>query len=437
MNHSVYIFGDFGSGYTQYPDDFAKAILSKGVDGIKANSQIALHREGNLIYYSYYRKFLGGVSPKGYIGFSICFNGVYCTDTVALFGIFERYVTDLAVSGRLIEFSTDGDLLPKAGALYLQKEEIDRISASLSGDIERIATTSFKSLPPYNYGAGNNEEKHCAVSDAEKVLPKLIKAANIIVIHKDSDNKSAQFVGFAKQLSDLFSANQELNKQNEDLNNQVASLNKQKKQYKLVTALSILSILAIVGIIAFGHNILTLRGEVENKESIIVEKNEKIESLEKDVSKKDATISSLKRDIASKEVLISKRDSFMLGFASLTPCPIAISDIEIKNEDQDYGAMIYSSNTTYIYSRMTVHSLIDGTVDLYVKFYTPYGLSTGSSSPSGYSYTSTASLTKNQTTTIGVSGWGSSTKGHWKSGSYRIEYWYKGVCLGTKSFTIY
>lgn len=403
MNHSVYIFGDFGSGYVQYPDDFAKTILSKGVDDIKANSQIVLHREGNLIYYSYYRKLLGGLSPKGFIGLSICFNGIYCSDSAAMFSLFERCVTDLAVSGRLIEFSTDGDLLPKAGALYLQKEEIDRIAASLSSEIDRIASTSFKNLPPYNYGAGINEEKYCTVTDAEKELPKLIKSANNIAIHKASDFKTTQFVGFAKQLSDLFSTNQELNRQNKDLNNQVASLNKQKKQYKLVTALSILFLLAIIGIIAFGHNILTLRGEVEDKESIIVEKNGKIESLEKDMSKKEATINSLKRDIASKDALISKRDSFMLGFASLTPCPIAISDIEIKNEDQEYGATIYSSNTTYIYSRMSVHSLIDGAVDIYVKFVTPYGLSTGSSSPSGYSYTSTASLTKNQTTTIGVS----------------------------------
>ncbi len=437
MNHSVYIFGDFGSGYSQYPDDFAKSILSKGVDDIKANSQIALHREGNLIYYSYYRKFLGGSSPKGFIGFSICFNGVYCTDTVALFSLFERGVTDLAVSGRLIEFSTDGDLLPKSGALYLQKEIIDRITASLSNEIDRITPLSFKKLPPYNYGAGISEEKHYSVSDYEKELPQLIKEANNIVIHKDSDYKSAQFVGFAKQLSDLFSANQELNKHNKDLSNQVASLNKQKKQYKLVTALSILFLLAIIGIIAFGHNILTLRGEVENKESIIADKNGKIESLQKDISQKESTIISLRRDIASKEALISKRDSFMLGFASLSPCPIAISDIEIKNEDQDYGAAIYSSNTTYIYSRMSVHSLVDGPVDIYVKFYTPDGLSSGRDSPPGYSYKSTASLTKNQTTMIGVSGWGSSTKGHWKSGSYRIEYWYNGVCLGTKSFTIY
>lgn len=437
MNHSIYIFGDLGSGYSQYPDDFAKSILSKGIENIKANSQIALHREGNLIYYSYYRKLLGGLSPKGFIGFSICFNGVFCTDTAALFNLFERGVTDLAVSGRLIEFSTDGDLLPKAGVLYLQKKEIDRIVASLSSEIERIATTSFKNLPPYNYCVGVDEEKHCAVTDVEKELPKLLKAANNIVIHKDSDYKTAQFLGFAKQLSDLFSANQELNKQNENLSNKVASLNKQKRQYKLVTALSILFLLAIIGIIAFGHNILTLRGEVENKDSIIVEKNEEIDSLEKNVSRKEATISSLKRNIASKETLISQRDSFMLGFTSSTPCPIAISKIEIKNEDQDYGATLYSSNTTYIYSRMSIHSLIDGPVDIYVKFYTPYGLSLGNESPFGYSYKSTATLYKNQITTVDISGWGNSVNGSWKAGSYRIEYWYNDICLGTKSFTIY
>ena len=435
MNYSIYIFGDFSSGYTQYPDDFAKSILSKRVSDLKANSQIVFHREGNLIYYSYYRKLLGGESPKGFIGFSICFNGVYCTDIGLLFNIFERKITDLAVSGRLIEFSTDGDLLPKAGALYLEKEEIDRISASLSNEIERISRTSFENLPPYNYGAGINEEKHCSIKDAEEIQ-RLVKAANNIVIYKDSDFRSSQFVGFAKQLSDLFSTNQALKKHNEDLNNQVASLNKQKKQYKLVTVLSILFLLALIGIIAFGHNILSLRGEVENKDNIIFEKNGEIESLETDVSQREATISSLKRDIASKEDLISKRDSFMVAFASNTSCPIAISNIEISNKGQDYGEKIYSSNTTYIFSRMTVHSLVAGPVDFYVKFYAPFGLSTGDYSPSGYSFISPASLTKNQSTTINVLGWGSSTKGHWPSGSYRIEYWYKGVCLGTKSFTI-
>ena len=437
MNHSVYIFGDFGSGYTQYPDDFAKTFLSTGTEELKANTQIALHREGNLIYYSYYRKLLGGISPKGYVGFSICFNGVYCTDLGALFDIFEQGVTDLAVSGRLIEFSTDGDLQSKTSSLYLQKDEVDRFSTSLTNIIGRLTATAFKNLPPLNYGAGINQAKYCSVENVGKELPKLIKTINNIIIHKDADYKSAQFIGFAKQLSDLNSINQELSDQNRTLNEQIVSLIKQKKQYKLVSFLATVVFLAIIGIIIFAHNIITLRGKVEDKDSIIFEKNELIESLEKDKSKKESTIVSLQRDLVAKEILINQRDSFWASFSSFTPCPIAITNIEVKNGDGDYGATIFSNSTTYIYSRISIHSLIDKAVDIYVKFYTPYGLSSNSDSPQGYSFKSSTSLKRNLITTLEVSGWGSSTKGHWESGSYRIEYWYKDICLGTKSFIVY
>lgn len=229
MNHSIYIIGDFGSGYTQYPDDFAKIILSKGIDDIKTDTQITLHRDDNLVYYCYYRKLLGGSSPRGYIGFSICFNSVYCTDIGAIFNIFERGVTNLAVSGRLIEFSMDGDLLAKVSSLYLQDDEIDRIKASLSNEIVQLSLDSFKNLPPVNYGSAN-QERHCLFDVAEKELPSLIKETNNIVIHKDSNYKSSQFTGYAKQLSDLNSINQELLSKNKTLTDQIIDLNKHSKK---------------------------------------------------------------------------------------------------------------------------------------------------------------------------------------------------------------
>ena len=86
---------------------------------------------------------------------------------------------------------------------------------------------------------------------------------------------------------------------------------------------------------------------------------------------------------------------------------------------------------------MSVFSLVDGMLDMYVKFYAPYGLSSNKESPSGYSFISSVSLSKYQMTTIGINGWGSSKQGHWQSGSYRIEFWYKDVCIGKKSFNIY
>lgn len=75
-----------------------------------------------------------------------------------------------------------------------------------------------------------------------------------------------------------------------------------------------------------------------------------------------------------------------------------------------------------------------------MKFYTPYGLCTGDSNmkvPSGYSYGDSFHLSKNASTTCDFSGWGSAEKGTRFSGNYRYEFYYKGKCIGTKSFTVY
>lgn len=439
MNHSVYIFGDLGNGFSQYPDDFTKKFFQVQSSELPAATQIALHREGNLIYYSYYRRLLGGTTSNHFIGISVCFNSLFTKEVNALFSVFEQCITDLAVSGKLIEFSKDGDLLSSTDSFYLKREEIERVSSFVSVAVNRIPSSSFMNLPPVNYGADKDKVCRCALEDAEAHLPKLLFDANNILILKDKDYKSSQFVGFAKQLSDLYDSNQTLEQENAKLKNQVSELNRKKKQYRLVTFLSIIALVAIAFIIFFRQNIVELQSEVEDKENIISSKDQRIETLKSEVSKKDASINRLKKDIAEKELLISKRDSFLVNYVSSSICPIALSDIELKGGDGDYGDPIYSSSTTYVYSRMRAHSLIDGAVDILVKFYTPYGLSgsTKGDSPTGYSYSSSVTLQKNQTTTIWVSGWGGDDKGHWKSGSYRIEYWYKDLCLGTKHFTIY
>lgn len=40
MNHSAYLFGKFGFGYTQYPDDYAKDILKSVATNNKVKTQV-------------------------------------------------------------------------------------------------------------------------------------------------------------------------------------------------------------------------------------------------------------------------------------------------------------------------------------------------------------------------------------------------------------
>ena len=438
MNYSIYIFGNFGTGYTQYPDDFAKTSFIRGHNEANANSKIAIHREGNLVYYSYYRKLLGEDSqPDAFLGFSVCLNGVYFLDIEQMFSFFEQSVTELAVSGEIVEFSNNGDISACTRALHLKRNEIETVKSSLRSRIDSLPNSAFSPLPPYNYGADDNVVERIAISDLGSALPLLLKSYNRITIIKNSDFNSKQFTGFARRITELYQQNEELNKLNTQLQENNRNLTKQKKQYKWVTLLAALVALSLICIIIFGHNVLSLKDKVNGQNTFIANMSVTIDSLKQAITAKDETITHLQNDVFKRDEMIAARDSFLVNLATFAACPIAVSDIQIKNGDGEYEEDIYSSNSTYIYPRMTAYSLMSGSIDLYVKFYSPNGLTTGSDVvPSGYSYKSTVSLQVFQNQTISLAGWGSSTKGTWPAGSYRIEIWYDNICLGSKSFYI-
>lgn len=120
---------------------------------------------------------------------------------------------------------------------------------------------------------------------------------------------------------------------------------------------------------------------------------------------------------------------------SIYACDVA----NVKNDGtviSDYGKSIYSSSSRYIKSKIDVNTNIEGSYDIYIKFITPTGMSSGTGSPSGYSFKQTIDLKKSQTSYI-LSGWGSDNAGHWTAGSYRMEFYYQGDLLYTKDFTVY
>ena len=121
---------------------------------------------------------------------------------------------------------------------------------------------------------------------------------------------------------------------------------------------------------------------------------------------------------------------------------ISISSIKIGNVyknnsiETNYGNTLYSSSTMFLKPRIYYYGYKSGSVTLYQKLYTPYGLSTGTSSPSGYSTKTDVYLYEGNNTTE-LQGWGGERKGHWSSGWYRYEVWYNGKCLASESFYIY
>ena len=139
---------------------------------------------------------------------------------------------------------------------------------------------------------------------------------------------------------------------------------------------------------------------------------------------------------------LSEKESLLSSIAN-NNIPLIITDIQMGNLyensqiETDYGSEIYSKNTMYIAPSINYIGLKSGSETLKVKFFNSQGtLSTGTTSPAGYSY-SNDNYIYNGKNTMTLSGWGSKNKGHWSAGNYRIEIWYKDKCLSSKSFTIY
>ena len=123
--------------------------------------------------------------------------------------------------------------------------------------------------------------------------------------------------------------------------------------------------------------------------------------------------------------------------------PFTITSVEVANTASggsiinDFGSKIYSYQTKYLTPKLYIKVNTPGTYTVYTKLFNPSGkLTSGSNSPTGYSFSNTETLYSN-TTWWRLSGWGSNTAGHWSSGQYRWEFWYNGEKIGEKSFTIY
>lgn len=128
---------------------------------------------------------------------------------------------------------------------------------------------------------------------------------------------------------------------------------------------------------------------------------------------------------------------------SISEIPFIITKLEVANTDenskviQDYGETIWDFKTKYLTPRITVKPLKStGTYTVYVKLYKDGALSTGTSSPSGYTYSSKVTISGNSSQVFTLSGWGSKTAGNWSMGEYRFEIWYGDYCIGSKTFNV-
>lgn len=293
MNSTAYIFGNLGSGYTQYPDDSLSVIFRSAIPS--RNSGLFIRRDGSICWCVYRRN----LSYEKYIGLAVGFNGVCCNLVKSMFSIYESVVNELAIDGNLIGFAENGEIIPLVERLSMSRTEIEELSRSLCAAFSDLPTTAFSQLPPINYGVGAGEK----VEFAETASAHEIKSAleNVNSIDIQTDRKDALF-SYAGRLRNLSS-------QNEDLKKTLQKMEKQKKRTTLVTLL-VLLIVVILSLfmevsVNLNDEIASLRGSVRNLEQVIDEKEDLIEKQKVTIQTKFGEISALKSKLSVTESALS------------------------------------------------------------------------------------------------------------------------------------
>ncbi len=463
MNSSVYVFGNFLSGYTQYPDeDFSASIFQTFYKRAKATTQVAVHRDGHLMYYCYIRK----LQQKQYIGLCVLLNGTMLARFSGLFDLFENTIATLAEKGHLIQYDKYGNLKANADKLFMNIEEVESICESLKKGFDNLANTAVK-LPPENFAVGKNNVQEFVVDDKEDAILQSSFTNGYTFIYKSKGFNTAQMNSYkgvletvSKEVCDLKNKINILCNEKQKLQDENGKILRQKKQFQYVIILFIAIVACGVGILFLNKNLHLVQGQladandsvrvknqvIRSNDSLIVQKSDTISRLNRTIESLSRNISVLNSNLIEERTKKDKAESELEDFRNqVSSLPIWVISVDVANTDEhcnivdDSGSKIHSSNTMFLSPKITYVGICDSrTVTLYLKLYTPTGsLSTNDSSPSGYSFARSISVSRGSENTSYLIGWGGKTKGFWSKGTYRWEVWYGTVCLKTKIFTIY
>lgn len=363
MNASVYLFGEFNSGYSQYPDDYASSIFQKFSANAKSTTQIAIHRDGNLVYYGYIRK----LQQDRYLGLCVVLNGLILKRIDGLFSLFENTISSLVTNGKLIHFDEQGDLVTSVEKLYLNREEIDLLTESLRAGFNRFESYTAP-LPAVSYGTSKDSCKDFVVDDDQDEIVKSSYTNGYTYIYKSKGFNTAQLNSYKGVLSKSYKEKQELAAKLAALEKEHAKTLKQKNQFKYVIIMFVVVLGCAIGLFSLNDNLNVARTALSEANDTISMKNDELNDKNDEISNLNSENHELEQSRQAEE---NKRKEAENNLESL------------KNKIGNRQPFIIKStsfnfNTGYLY--FEYYGIKSGSVPIKVRAYSDDGESYSNSS---------------------------------------------------------
>ncbi|MDY3063196.1 MAG: hypothetical protein SOW56_04105 [Bacteroidaceae bacterium] len=271
MNASVYLFGRFNNGYTQYPNDYTSAIFGRFYEKSKSTTQIVIHRDNNMMYYGYIRK----LEANDYIGFCVVLNGLLLTRIDSLFSLFENVFAECVIKGHLVYFNECGSVVSNVNKLYTNKEEIDLLTEDLRVGFNRLEG-SITSLPSVRYSVSKDSVKEYVIDDD---LAKIVTSSytnGYTFIYKSRGYNTAYFNSYKGVLARTSKEKAELKERLYKLQTEYEKTLRKKKQFKVVLILFVVLICSGVGIFYLNDSLKITRNALSGANNALSGANKTI-----------------------------------------------------------------------------------------------------------------------------------------------------------------
>lgn len=301
VNSSIYIFGTFDNGYTQYPDNYAKEIYQNFFAQASSKSQIVIHRDKELMYYGYIRQ-LDKYSQ--YIGFCVLLNGMMLTNVSNLFTVFENAIAEMVSRGDIIAFNEKGDIVSTTNSLANKLQEVNAVTAIIRNGIDGMKSYT-KTLPPVNYSIPNTEQKVFTYSAPNDTLVDASCKYAYTYVAKDKGCDTTSLSGYKGIIRKLHKEKDDLSFEYGKLKNQYNKLNEQKKQYRNVVILCAVVAVCGIGLFFLNDTLNSTQQTLEQSQSENVQKGETIQKLISNITVLNGNINDLESSLSLEQ---SKRE---------------------------------------------------------------------------------------------------------------------------------
>ena len=337
MNSTVYVFGDFGQGYTQYLDDYTRAIFKKFSKLSTAKTQLTIRREGSLIYYGYIRKL--DSSPEHYIGLCSVLNSVMFTDIKSLFTLFENTIESLIVTGDILHFTTKGYVESSINSLSDKDQIVAELSKQLNLNLKSLSTNL---LPPSDYTIGLDETKTFSIDDNPSDIVKASHKYGYTFVLKNEDYDSIAVKSYRGVILNLNKSLTSEKKITKKLTEENEKLLKQKKQTNVV--LTLLFIIIFAGVIIWiwvadtNAEIGWLKDKISKQESVISNQETVILTQETEISTQEAHMTRQYNQILGLQSdTIKYNNNLRAAYLDLEVVKKAVSSLKdnLKNKEEE------------------------------------------------------------------------------------------------------